>query len=350
MTNEAYCDFEGLIAMKNQKYIIWIIVIISVLAIVFAPYLLTSFGCDKLSFLNKEKIGDTIGGITSPIVGIVSIVLLAYTLIEQLNFNVQQVNLQCQEQFKSTFFQLLQEQREITNSLFTTYEGVDLKNPAKTVKCKVGGQEFFRMGAYILKNLFESMEYGHYCHSYDSDVIINQMMYLDECSENYFEDKNGKLYSFDFNVLKKNASFCFLNDKYKITKDEFESYKHLTVEQKIDFIYRRFFNVHEECGNYFRHLYRILYFVEQSEGEEQNEAKDEELKLQISKRYYDLAQFIQAQMSTRELLMVFYNSFSFPNLKRLLIKYNILENLRAENLIDSTHDCVNEYHLKHKLE
>lgn len=335
--------------MDKQNRTIWYIVIGSVITITFAPYLLTRPICDELSFLETGQIGDTIGGVTSPIVGIVSIVLLAYTLIEQLNFNKDQVQLQRQEQFKSTFFQLLQEQREITNSLFTTYEGVDLRNPAKKQKIKVRGQEFFRMGKFVLKNLFDSMEYGYYCHSYDEEDIQSQMSFLDSYSEDYYEDVNGKLYSFDFSKLKEKASFCFLNDKYKITEEEFKNYKHLTVEQKIDFIYRRFFNVHEECGNYFRHLYRILYFISQSENEEINDVRDEKIQQQISKRYFDLAQIIQAQMSTRELLMIFYNSFSFPKLKEMLIKYNILENLTIENLINPNHNCIEEYNLKKQL-
>lgn len=335
--------------MNKQKKVIWYIVIGSLVAILFAPYLFTRSSLCGLSFLETGQIGDTIGGITSPIVGIVSIVLLAYTLIEQLNFNVKQVQLQRQEQFKSTFFQLLQEQREITNSLFTTYEGVDLKNPAKKQKIKVRGQEFFRMGAFVLRNLFESMEYGHYCHSYDSDEIAEIIAYTDEFDDNYYEGRDGKMYSLDYNTLKKESKLCFLNDKYRITENEFVNYKHLTVEKRIDFVYRRFFNVHEECGNYFRHLYRILFFINQSENEDLNDAKDEEVKLQISKRYLDLAQFVQAQMSTSELLMVFYNSFSFPKLKEMLIKYNILENLTIEKLIDPSHNCIAEFNMKHQL-
>lgn len=122
----------------------------------------------------------------------------------------------------------------------------------------------------------------------------------------------------------------------------------MNLEQKIDFVYRRFFNVHEECGNYFRHLYRILHFVSQSEEEELNDTEDDVIRQQISKRYFELVQFVQAQMSTRELLMVFYNSFSFPKLRDLLIRYNILENLTVENLIDKSHNCIFDYHLKHQ--
>lgn len=120
--------------MKYSKGKIIICVCLCLVAILLAPYLLTRPFCDKLSFMNTGQIGDTIGGTTAPIVGIVSIVLLAYTLIEQLKFNAKQVDLQRQEQFKTTFFELLKEQRDIKNSLFTNYEGVDMQNPTKIQK------------------------------------------------------------------------------------------------------------------------------------------------------------------------------------------------------------------------
>lgn len=89
--------------------------------------------------------------------------------------------------------------------------------------------------------------------------------------------------------------------------------------------------------------------MSQSEEEELNDTEDDVVRQQISKRYYELVQFVQAQMSTRELLMVFYNSFSFPKLRDLLIRYNLLENLTIENLIDKSHNCIVGYHLKHQL-
>lgn len=336
--------------MRNPQSFIKRVVAASILIILLAPFVLTRPSVETLSFLNTGQIGDTIGGISSPIVGIVSIFLLAYTLIEQLDFNRKQVQLQRQEQFKATFFQLLQEQRDITNTLYTIYEGVKLKDPTKIQKIPVRGQEFFRMGSFVLKNLFDSMEYGCYCHDYDPNEIDEQLEYLDSCSDNnYYEDDQGNLHSFDFESLKKQSRFCFLNDKYKITNEEFEAYKHLETEQKIDFVYGRFFNIHEECGNYFRHLYRILYFVKQSEKEELSGIDDVVVREQVTKRYYDLVQFVQAQMSTKEMLMVFYNSFSFPKLRELLIRYNLLENLTVENLIAPSHNCIEGYHLKKQL-
>lgn len=73
---------------------------------------------------NTGYIGDTIGGTTAPTIGLISIFLLYKTLRDQQSFNEkQQKSIECQtqlirdEQFKSTFFMLLQEQRDILKSL-----------------------------------------------------------------------------------------------------------------------------------------------------------------------------------------------------------------------------------------
>lgn len=66
----------------------------------------------------------------------------------------------------------------------------------------------------------------------------------------------------------------------------------------------------------------------------------------IKTKYLNYAQFVQSQMSVDELLILFYNSFCFPKMKMMLIKYNLLENLNVDKLINKAHNCVSDYHLK----
>ena len=331
---------------KNLK----IFLILSVLFIIISPYILTrDCLCNCFSFMQTGQIGDTIGGITAPVIGIVSIYLLARTLNEQLKFNSEQSKLMRRDQFKTTFFQLLEEQREIQRSLVTTYIGVCVDDPRKLQKAKLGGLNFFKMSEYVLRKLFESMESGQYHSSYNQTEIEDWMLVLNGERETYYTDSENNIHSLRFEDIVKTSNYKFFNERYKITKDDYESYKTLSIFEQVKFIYAKFFNIHEDCGNYFRHLYRILYFVEQSEKEELDNVKDENERMSISKRYFDLCQFVQAQMSMSELFLVFYNSFSFPKLRRLLAKYNILENLTEENLIDKKHNCITEYHLKKQL-
>ena len=86
--------------MKNKGYLIAILVI-GALGILFGPWLFTRpciFGWQSMDFTQTGTIGDTIGGITAPIVGFVSILLLWWTLKEQLDFNTKQDKINQEQQ------------------------------------------------------------------------------------------------------------------------------------------------------------------------------------------------------------------------------------------------------------
>lgn len=71
------------------------------LAVCAAPVLFTQsalFGWEAFDLSDKGTIGDTIGGITSPIVGLLSVFLLWLTLKEQLAFNKKQDSINKEQQ------------------------------------------------------------------------------------------------------------------------------------------------------------------------------------------------------------------------------------------------------------
>lgn len=74
---------------KHLISIAFLTVIISVLWVVFGPIIITQFSIVDFSGgqNNTGVIGDTIGGITSPIVGLTSVILLFLALIKQIEAN-----------------------------------------------------------------------------------------------------------------------------------------------------------------------------------------------------------------------------------------------------------------------
>ena len=78
--------------MKHRDYY-WIILLISCILIIVLPTLITTFhiplGCLNTDFTNTGQIGDAIGGITAPIIGLISIWLLYITFRELLT-NLQE--------------------------------------------------------------------------------------------------------------------------------------------------------------------------------------------------------------------------------------------------------------------
>lgn len=78
--------------MKHKDYY-WVIILIGCILIIIAPSILTLPWRDEVLGLNTNfkstgQIGDTIGGITAPIIGLVSIWLLYITFKKQQKFNL----------------------------------------------------------------------------------------------------------------------------------------------------------------------------------------------------------------------------------------------------------------------
>lgn len=129
----------------------------------------------------------------------------------------------------------------------------------------------------------------------------------------------------------------------------YDKYISLTLQKQIGLAYAIFYNKYENVGYYFRHLYQIMKFIKQNEDDKLKhlgKSLVDSDKALIHNQYKQYAQFIQSQMSTIELLMLFYNSFAFKKMQELVIHYDLLENLTIQNLIKKEHNCISELRLK----
>lgn len=121
------------------KYLLLIIVVL--LVVFFAPSVL----CMNSFTQDTGAVGDTIGGTTAPIVGLISIFLLIWTLIEQKKSNDKQIRFMQDERFENTLFNLLNEQREITSSLYIDFHGLAKNDVTKEI------HNFFLRRSFIMK-------------------------------------------------------------------------------------------------------------------------------------------------------------------------------------------------------
>lgn len=175
----------------------------------------------NVDFTETGNIGDTIGGITAPIIGIVNVILLFVTLNRQIkfeenqdNFNKNQLLSQREEQFKSTFFQMLQTQRDLLNGLrgrFLYRHIIQRENDTNIVS----GIDYFAVARVELNDIFDNFEYDDF-----KKVNINLI------SKEKWSDKN-------------------------------KHYKNADNEEKMRLAYDYFFSRHIEVGSYFRH--HIIY-------------------------------------------------------------------------------------------
>ena len=83
-----------------------------------APFLYTRpiFG-DEVIFDHIGEIGDTIGGLTAPVIGLLNAVLLYLTLREQFEFNEKQKKSVKEDQFKNTFFAITGSAKEYCSAV-----------------------------------------------------------------------------------------------------------------------------------------------------------------------------------------------------------------------------------------
>lgn len=335
-----------------------IILILAVVFTIVAPFLFTrDFGWE--SFEDTGQIGDTIGGITAPIIGILSIYLLYRTLKEQNEFNQKQSIIAHNEQFKSTFFLLLQEQRDIMYKLQGKFDYLKSTDVGQVENKQVSGHQFFDYARKQLNLIFFSLKSSSYYGEYDDDhaLATEQEIRSDFEKESALFAPGAPKEELDSFLKcvddKREIIRCsYINTKYHISESVYSQYQLHKTEQKIKLGYALFYEQYENVGYYFRHLYQILKFINKSENEEvsmlKSSVKGKKTETEIRDKYKQYAQFIQAQMTINELYLLFYDSFLYPKMQELIIYYEILENLTIDNLADLSHNCIEGLRMKKK--
>lgn len=335
--------FFQYIHMNAKPFFKYLMYAIAAIIIIPSIALVCCYCLGDIFSANTGYVGDTLGGTTAPFIGLLSIILLIYTFKEQRNFNQkqkefneQQTQLSRDEQFKSTFFMLLQEQRDILKSLRATCVTLD-KSTTTKVCHSVRGQAFFSMAIFELRMLFNSMEMPTFQSGYSQDEAveimesIQQQLYTEFCLPKELREEKEET----INAAKQSVWQKYIFEKFSVTDKEYNRYKTMVPKEKIEYVYSKFFCIYENCGYYFRHLYRLMKHIENGEKDE-NRLRVENTE-EIRNKYLQFAEYIQAQMSTNEMLVTFYNCFLFDNAWEIIVKYRLLQNLTKQNLLREDH-------------
>jgi len=100
--------------------------------------------------------------------------------------------------------------------------------------------------------------------------------------------------------------------------------------EKVDAEYEELYTEHQtDIGHYFRNLYNIIKFIDRK-GPAQFEEK------------YVYTSLVRAQLSSHELLLLFYNSlsrFGRDKFKPLIEKYHLLKNMPLNEIIQPEHEA-----------
>lgn len=243
-------------------YLFIFIVFISIIC--FFPTWFTKSG--NWDFRETGQIGDTIGGIMSPFVAIAAAILTFLAFWVQFKANEQQRKDIALERFESNFFELLHFHQEITNGL-------------------------------LLK-----------CHTRTKE---QQYVYVEEKGRDVFQ----LLYE-----------DIFITNKDSKAKKEYTGIKDVIIKNDNDWNNAYLNSPIGFLDHYFRLLYRILKYIDDS---------SKKIPEMTKSKKYEYTSIVRATLSQYELIILFYNCLSTNGnrkFKPLIEKYAIFNNLRVELL------------------
>jgi hypothetical protein len=288
----------------------------------------------------RAGFGDKFGFTNSLFSGLALAVIIYSIRLQQKELNLQRRELfetraEFKDQnFQTTFFNLLKTQQQISNDINVIIS--DLCTYNKYDDRIVKGYEFFVNVKIELKRISFALKYPKYTDFLNWDEIDDHL----NTPKNDEEEK-------DLIQIRK---VSYTAKYYNINKVQWMHAKKLESVEFGGFCYEIFFSKFQySIGHYFRHLNHILLFLEEMEKNKM-EKQPEISKEEVMHEFQRYANFVQVQMATPELFLVFYNCLYFSKFQKVLIKYNMFENLFIEDLIDSNHNSIDNLNLKSKFD
>ena len=257
-----------------------------------------TFG-DKFGFINSLFSGLALTGI------IISIYFQQYELKLQRKELADTRNEFKDQNFQTTFFNLLKTQRNLADEI--NCDIWNIRNYEKENVENVSGRKFFTQSKIELIRIINILR---------SKKHIKYRPWSEQEDEYYPNSAE------DAEDLTRHQRISFTLYYYEIDEDIFNGDKKNNENGIAELAYAIFFNkFNYVIGHYFRHFYHILKFLENFENEilndeEMSEKEKSDKKVEI----LNFSNFIQAQMSTPEMFLLYYNCYAFPKLKKLVIK------------------------------
>lgn len=325
--------------LKKKGEIIAVIIITIGLLVQFgflfiAPFNDWSFESDSELF---NHYGCFIGGFSGSLFTLVGAILVYLTFTLQKESIDQQQEKDARSQFDSTFFNLLRTQQEITSQISEKFW--DLKKDCIKLSSKrVSGRLFFCYATEELNRILLSAKQEKYLGMYSEDE--QEQDALENAHEKTVNDSKIPGQEYILDDFKKEVMLTLVNRIYNINQNGWKKLHENNAEKRIVLAYNFFFNRYEPViGFYFRHLYHILKYIKK-EKERRIEIIQKETIEKINRDMNQYVDFLQAQMSSNELLLLYYNSFLFPKMRNLLTEFPaMLENLTKNYLSKDLQQC-----------
>ena len=318
---------------NTSKWLIGIGITLAVFAL-FSPFIFTR-DClfDSVNFSNTGPIGDTIGGLTAPFIGVASVICMYFAFRMQLDANKIMQSQFERNQFENQFFEMLKTHKENVNEIFVetiyyTYDS-NIQRDLKHTQTLSG----IRALEYIIEeiNIAYHINKAMNENSFNPKKCLNEAYYFvwngieNEKQSSILAKKTllDYLIIFRTNIShhKKQATISEILYQYKFTGQLEISY----LPQKSDFI--PFNNHSSSLGHYYRHLFQTVKYV-----------VSKEILTYEEKRNY--LRILRAQMSNPEQVLLFYNWLAKYGEKweceknHFFTDYRMIHNVWQEMIID----------------
>ena len=308
-----------------------IISVISIIVGIYISYVFFSKISTSVRLIeNGEKIneqltgviGDFVGGIVGTIWSFAGVILFFLAL----RLQSRELSLQLEElkdtrevfqsqQFENTLFNLLKNHNEIRLNTEIKHKSFNSSTQSNETTYTRGNAAFEEIKDFFIEeksNLEDNLKKSKKAEESINETTEDKYWTKDR-SEKFLE-KFEKHYTITYDKLKHKPE---LNSKvvFKLTYSNFNS----------------------QLSHYFRNIYHILLYIRENEESELSsilvsEMRGKKIGIYINKenvevsriknKYKKYSQFLQAQMSNTELLLLFYNALFFPKAKKLVQYYD----------------------------
>lgn len=285
-----------------------VLIIMATILIFLFPWLLTRESSYP-SFMNTGDVGDTIGGITAPIVGLLGAILVYLAFKEQVRANdliikqfTEQKTITHRQNFEQTFFNMLNIHHEIVNNMECMPHDLHLKVERNINKLKVSKDlkdQVHEFNSYYTSDYDadDKPNRGRAFFSYTMDALIEGVDIADSIG----------------GFRKDSVSTQYTNVKTRETFESFFPEVYKTLFRQLD----------THLGHYYRNLYRIIKMID-----EQKFSEDEKENYEIK---YFYTSIVRSQLSDYEIVWLFFNGlFDYgKKFKPYIQEYTLLKILEG---------------------
>jgi hypothetical protein len=345
---------------RSKSWMVIIAILIIMLGVCLIVYFIFALPFNDGSGVRDADLfsafGDFIGGFVGSLFSLSGFLLLVETFKAQretMRIQNQDIDFQhaamLQERFETTFFNLLQVQQKILDDIQDKF--YDLTDNCEVTYINAKSRAVFTCLWRELRLIEDSITADSYEGKYDEGRSKWEMS-IEQIQERYQPEYEGdnraekEIAKVKRSVRRQLTNLVFRIEQTQWIQAHNRKGKHLFTTLYY-FLFRKYQNA---IGHYFRHLYHILKYIRQYELKSLDATTDRQQKRRIQEQCKNYAQFVQAQMSSSELAMLYYNSLYYPKMAELVRHFGVLENLSIYDLIRPEHYLKEEgYNLKQQI-